>query len=155
MTPAPPLAKPRVLYVEDDPQNVEVAQLRLGKRYELLVATDDRSAIKALRENADSLAAVLMDVELQGSTLDGVKLTRLLRGTLPEAQTPDYARNMPRVKAPIFIVTAYVGQYPMQHMLDAGADHFFSKPVDFVKLSLALATASTRAALSSLTAKPG
>jgi CheY-like chemotaxis protein len=143
--------KPRVLYVEDDPQNVDVARLRLGRRYELLVATDDRSACRIFREEGATLAAILMDVELKGSLLDGVRLTRLLRGTLPAPDLPDYALGIEPVQTPIFIVTAYVGEYPMQPMLDAGANHFFAKPVDFVKLSLSLANFAARAAISKFT----
>jgi hypothetical protein len=59
------------------------------------------------------------------------------------------------MKTPVFIVTAYVGQYPPAMLQEAGADNSFTKPVDFVKLSLALATASAKAAIQSLSgAKP-
>lgn len=145
--------KPLVLYVEDDPQNYEVAELRLGKRYTLLRAADDVTACQLLAKHGDSLAAILMDIELKGSTLDGLALTRLVRGK-STATLPKYALPVQTLKSPVFIVTAYVGQYPPQMLQDAGADNSFTKPVDFVKLSLALATASARAAISSLSGSP-
>jgi CheY-like chemotaxis protein len=141
-----------VLYIEDDLQNFEVAELRLGKRYTLLHAPDDVTACRLLEQHGAQLAAILMDIELKGSTLDGLALTRLLRGR-PPVLLPTYAERVPTLKTPVFIVTAYVGQYPPATMTDAGADNSFTKPVDFVKLSLALATASAKAAISSLTGK--
>jgi CheY-like chemotaxis protein len=144
------VTRPIVLYVEDDLQNFEVAELRLGKRYELLHAPDDVTACRLLESHGDRLAAVLMDIELKGSTLDGLGLTRLLRGKGP-ANPPAYAARIVARKTPVFIVTAYVGQYPPALLAEAGADNSFTKPVDFVKLSLALATASAKAAIGVLT----
>lgn len=146
--------KPLVLYVEDDPQNYEVAELRLGKRYQLLHAPDDVTACALIERHGSALAAILMDIELKGSALDGLALTRLVRGRLaPDA--PNYAKRVAAMKTPVFIVTAYVGQYPPAMLQEAGADNSFTKPVDFVKLSLALATASAKAAIQSLSgAKP-
>jgi CheY-like chemotaxis protein len=143
--------KPTVLYVEDDPRNFEVAELRLGKRFRLLHAADDRAAYRLFEEYQGQLTAILMDVELQGSALDGLALTRLLRGTLPVAGLPDYAKAVKPRKTPVIIVTAYVGQYSPPAVKEVGADNFFAKPVDFVKLSLALATISARAAIDTLT----
>jgi CheY-like chemotaxis protein len=144
--------KPLVLYVEDDPQNFEVAELRLGKRYTLLHAPDDVTACRMLEKHGGQLAAILMDIELKGSALDGLALTRLVRGRRGE-NPPTYTNNVPNLKTPVFIVTAYVGQYPPATLQEAGADNSFTKPVDFVKLSLALATASAKAAISSLGGK--
>lgn len=146
--------KPLVLYVEDDPNNFEVAEFRLGKRYRLLRAADDITACELLKQHGPDLAAILMDIELKGSALDGLALTRLVRGR-PGADTPAYAVQVPALKIPIFIVTAYVGEYPPAMLQEAGADNSFTKPVDFVKLSLALATASAKAAIQSLSRPPG
>lgn len=138
--------RPLVLYIEDDQQNFEVAELRLGKRFNLLHAADDVAACTLLTQHANELTAILMDIELKGSVLDGLALTRLLRGK-PPATLPDYAKTVVARKTPIFIVTAYVNQYPPTMLTEAGADNSFTKPVDFVKLSLALATASAKAAI--------
>ena len=133
----------KILYVEDDPQNVAVAQLRLGKRYEVLVATDDVSACKILKEHASELTAILMDIELKGSVLDGIALTRLVRGKLPEASLPSFARGVPILTIPVIIVTAYVEEGE-KALKSSGADQFFPKPVEFIKLSLALANITAR-----------
>ena len=138
-----------ILYVEDDPQNVAVAQLRLGRRYDLLIATDDVSACTIFKERGADLTAVLMDIELKGSVLDGLALTRLMRGKLAEDSVPLYARGVPILATPVIIVTAYVeqGEAAVQ---SSGADQFFPKPVDFIKLTLALATIGARRAIRTL-----
>lgn len=149
--PAASGARPLVLYVEDDENNVEVARLRLEPKFELLSAATDREACVLLRAHGPRLLAVLMDVELRGSTLDGLRLTRVIRGLLRPELVPEFARGLPEVHAPIFIVTAYGEQYPTPMVLEAGAEGAFYKPVDFVKVAEAMAAASARAVFRHLT----
>jgi DNA-binding response OmpR family regulator len=40
---------------------------------------------------------------------------------------------------PVIFVTAYGSAYKREQLIGAGADHVLVKPVDFTKLSLALA----------------
>lgn len=151
---APPDAKPTVLYVEDDEGNIEVAELRLGKRYRLLVARTDQEACDLLRREGTGLQAILMDLELKGSQLDGLALTRLVRGRPLVGDLPAFAQGLPKVDAPVFIVTAYASAHPPPTISDAGAESFFAKPVDFVKLSLAIANASAKAVIRGLGGTP-
>jgi CheY-like chemotaxis protein len=127
-----------VLYVEDNDDNWEIVQLRLSRSYALQRAKNDREACAAL-QTPDAFYAVLMDIELAGSRLDGIKLTRLLRGKLPEAEQPEYARTVPVSTVPVLFMTAFGNVYTPDTLRDAGADHVLLKPVDFTKLSLALA----------------
>jgi CheY-like chemotaxis protein len=127
-----------VLYVEDNDDNWEVVKLRLNKSYAVARASNDRSACEALAK-PDDYYAVLMDIELAGSRLNGIQLTRLLRGALPEAERPSYARAVPQSSVPIIFVTAYGNAYKDADLLAAGADAVLFKPVNFTKLSLALA----------------
>ncbi|HKP62465.1 MAG TPA: response regulator [Polyangiales bacterium] len=127
-----------LLYVEDNDENWNIVKLRLSRAYALTRAGSDREACQALSET-DRFYAVLMDIELGGSRLNGIQLTRVLRGKLPSADLPDYARAVPKSDVPVLFVTAYGGAYKQQELFDAGADHVLVKPVDFTKLSLALA----------------
>jgi CheY-like chemotaxis protein len=127
-----------LLYVEDNDDNWEVVKLRLSKSYAVLRASTDRSACEALAK-PDDYYAILMDIELAGSRLNGIQLTRVLRGALPESELPDYARAVPQSNVPIIFVTAYGSAYKEQDLLATGADLVLFKPVNFTRLSLALA----------------
>jgi CheY-like chemotaxis protein len=127
-----------LLYVEDNEENWEVLKLRLGRSYALVRADSDRTACEALAD-PDAFYAVLMDIELAGSRLNGIQLTRLLRGTLLESDRPEYARGISTSNVPVIFVTAYGNAYKEEELLHAGADSVLFKPVDFTKLSLALA----------------
>jgi CheY-like chemotaxis protein len=127
----------RVLYVEDNDDNWSVIELRLGASYELLRAASDREACEILSQPLD-LYAILMDVELAGSKLNGVQLTQLIRGKLPERERPAYAANVPKLDVPVLFVTAYAASYAHARLIEAGADSVLAKPIDFTRLNLAL-----------------
>jgi len=131
-------ALPLVLYVEDNDANWDVVRLRLGRSYGLIHARTDREACELLTREHGKLAAVLMDIELAGSKLNGIQLTRLIRGALPQAEIPYYAATVPSSKVPILFVSAYGSAYRNDELLAAGANDVLAKPVDFTRLSLAL-----------------
>lgn len=139
---APKARDPRhrdlVLYVEDNDDNWHVAKLRLSDGYELVRAADAREACRVIRARGAELSAVLMDIELRGSDLNGLELTELLRGKRPRATAPEFARDLPALSAPIIFVTAHGAKYTDATLLSAGGDKVISKPVDFGALSLAL-----------------
>jgi CheY-like chemotaxis protein len=149
-TVASQMAEWPVLYVEDEPSNWEVTELRLRKKYKLLWAKSDLEACGMVKQFSGQFLAVLMDVQLKGSVLDGMKLTRLFRGKLPADQVPSYAHDLPPVKCPVFFVTAYGNLYTPQDMTEAGGDGHVPKPVDFLKLTLTLAETSAKRALQTL-----
>jgi CheY-like chemotaxis protein len=132
--PTPSGRRAPLLYVEDNDDNWEVVKLRMSRSYELTRAASDREACACL-VRADDFYAVLMDIELSGSRLNGIQLTRLLRGTLPEAERPSYASAVPVSTVPVLFVTAYGSAYSNEELLDAGADGVLLKPVDFIKLT--------------------
>jgi two-component system sensor histidine kinase BarA len=137
--PRPTAAKPCLLYVDDDQSNIVVMEMRLESHYEVLTASSDREACSLLRKHGQRLSVVLMDIQLIGSQLDGIALTRLLRGTLDEASTPVHARNVPvRADLPVLFVTAFGEQHNMDALFAAGGSAIIAKPVDFVKLSRAM-----------------
>lgn len=140
-----------VMYVEDEPANWEVTELRLRNKFKLLWARTDAEACAFVRQYGAQLHAVLMDVQLRGSALDGLMLTRLFRGqALPLPTLPGYAEGVPTLTCPIFFVTAYGNLHSPQEMDAAGGDAHVPKPVDFVKLSLLLAQSNMKRAMESL-----
>jgi CheY-like chemotaxis protein len=148
-TPADAAPEKLLLYVEDEPSNWEVTELRLRKKFKLLWARTDREACSMVRQYGPKLEAVLMDVQLHGSVLDGLALTRLFRGQ-KSATTPDFAEGLPTLNCPIFFVTAYGTLHSTAELNAAGGDAHVPKPVDFVKLSLLLAQSSMKRALDSM-----
>lgn len=130
-----------VLYVEDDRDNREVASARLDKNYDLLLADDDREACEVLCKKGTDLALVLMDIELKGSRLNGIDLTRLIRGKLDSRSIPSYAKSVPQLRVPILFVTAYGRNYNRAELLLAGGDDVIQKPVDFIELHAAMTRA--------------
>ena len=141
---APHLPRRLVLYVEDDEGNRQVASVRLEKKYDLLCATNDREACRLLQEYGARLELILMDIELQGSALNGIDLTQLVRGKLNAPHLPDYAAKVPQLETPILFVTAYGERYRKPELLAVGADEVISKPIDFVALHTAMARVYVR-----------
>ncbi len=129
---------PWVLYVEDEEDNWIVTELQLRRRFHLTWARDDRAACEQLRQAQRPPHAILMDIQLRGAALDGIQLTRALRGMASEVELPEYARGLAVLTAPIIFVTAYGARYSEQELLAAGGSAVINKPVDFVALSLAL-----------------
>lgn len=127
-----------VLYVEDDDENWDVAEYRLSKSYHMLRAATSEQACRLVRERGAEISAILMDIELRGSELDGIELTELLRGKHLTRALPDYARGLPLVTKPIIFVTAHGVRYSDVELMLFGADKVIPKPVDFPALNLAL-----------------
>ena len=149
-----PNAKPLVLYVEDDADTFKLAQLRLQNRYEVINASTDRQACEALIKHGPELYAVLMDIELQGSLLDGLALVKAVRGITPRNALPAWAQGLPTLPhVPIIVMTAYVTRYTESDVKAVGATHFLSKPIDFMRLNLALAQANIQSVMARLAAQ--
>ncbi|MDB4990712.1 MAG: Multi-sensor hybrid histidine kinase [Myxococcaceae bacterium] len=128
-----------VLYVEDDDSNWRVAELRLSQGYDLLRASNSEQACRVIHQRGTELAAILMDIELRGSELNGVELTKLIRGKRSAVEVPAYARDLPTLlNTPIIFVTAHGAKYSDAQLLLAGGDKVIGKPVDFGALSVAL-----------------
>lgn len=139
--PDPPVEGNRQLiaYVEDDDDNWLVAKLHVAERYELVRASTSLQACRLFTELGPRLTAILMDVELRGSELDGVELTMLLRGRLMRNPLPEYAKNVPKLDVPVIFVTAHGADAASYRLTQAGAAATIHKPVMFNALNLAIA----------------
>jgi len=124
-----------ILYVEDDEENWKTTDLWLSGKFNLVRAKDAQEFGLLVRTYQSNLLAILMDIQLHGSQLNGLELTRLVRGTFPrETLTEELARVPVLKRVPIIMVTAYAAVYSPQEITEAGADTLITKPVEFEKL---------------------
>ncbi len=130
-TAAVPRDRPRILYVEDNSTNWEITSLELRRDYILEWARDCRAVFQKL--DGESFDLILMDIELAGSDLDGIGITRCLRGQEVE-NAPDYIRGFTPIETPILFLTAYTARYDAESLAYTGADGVLTKPVDFQQL---------------------
>ena len=110
----------RILYVEDNDDNVYMLKLRfeLLDGFELLVAEDGQAGCaKAIAENPD---VILMDLDLP--VVDGREASRRLKN------------NPATHDIPIIALTAHAMSGTREKALAAGCDEFDTKPVDFDRL---------------------
>ena len=127
-----------VLYVDVDDASFDTSAHRLRRAYKLIRAQRDREACALVRRHHHELVAVLMDVDMPGSVLDGILLTRILRGRVPSAAVPPFARNLPEISAPIILVTGREESYDEHEMVRYGGDRLVTKPVEIHKLTLTI-----------------
>jgi two-component system, cell cycle response regulator DivK len=110
----------RILYVEDNDDNVYMLKMRLEltDEYEVLVAEDgERGCEMAAQEKPD---LILMDLELPG--VDGWEATRRLKA------------NPATRGIPVIALSAHALAGSREKALAAGCDEFDTKPVEFERL---------------------
>jgi len=110
----------RILYVEDNDDNVYMLKMRLEltDQFEVLVAEDgEKGCAIAAAEHPD---LILMDLELPG--LDGWEATRRLKD------------NPATRDIPIIALSAHALAGSREKALAAGCDEFDTKPVEFDRL---------------------
>jgi two-component system, cell cycle response regulator DivK len=112
-----------VLIVEDDPINFRVFSKILIKRGGLEVkGTENVEEVLQLAQSG-AVDAILMDVALansvyQGKSVDGIKITQILKA------------NPETASLPVILVTAHAMQGDRENFLkQSGADGYISKPV--------------------------
>lgn len=110
---------PRVLYVEDNDDNVFMLSRRLQRRgYEIIVASDGESGIEVAQIEQPDL--ILMDLGLPG--IDGWETTRRLKADVATRSIP------------VIALTAHAMETDRESALAAGCDDFDTKPVDLERL---------------------
>ena len=131
---AAPALKLRVLLVEDNATNIEVAREYLSElECRVTVAVNGIEAIAAY--DRAKFDIVMMDTQMP--ELDGLSATRRIRET-------ERVRQLQRV--PIIAVTANAYDSDKAQALDAGSDDFLSKPFTDLQLRSVLQKWATAAA---------
>ncbi|MEX2583423.1 MAG: diguanylate cyclase [Gemmatimonadota bacterium] len=109
----------RILVVDDHPDNVEIIDARLSSRgYVIESASNGQEALDKVKENPPHL--ILLDVMMP--LMDGFEVSRRIKqdGSLPFI--------------PIILVTARGETEDKVEGLDAGADDYLTKPINFPEL---------------------
>ena len=109
----------RILYVEDNEDNVYMLERRLRRRgYDVIVAPDGEKGVEMARTDAPSL--ILMDLSLP--VLDGWEAIRQLKNA-------SETRHIP-----IIALSAHAMEGDRERALATGCDDYDTKPVDLERL---------------------
>jgi two-component system, cell cycle response regulator len=118
-------APARILIVDDHEDNVELLRARLEARgYETLSATDGEEAVRMVESARPDL--VLLDVMMP--RVDGIEAARRIKGN----------KELPFI--PIIMQTALDSTADKVEGLDAGADDYITKPINFAELEARVRT---------------
>ncbi len=112
----------RILLVEDEPMNQEVARELLRKE-DLVVTIAKHGKEAVARVASGDFDAVLMDIQMP--EMDGYHASRLIREKSSDL--------------PIIAMTAYAMSSDREKCLAAGMNDYLTKPIDMSQLSLTLA----------------
>jgi signal transduction histidine kinase len=120
-------SKPRVLVVDDEPENRALLRDILeDDGYEVTEAQGGMEAVRIVGENPPSV--VLLDIMMPG--IDGLEVCRSLKA------------NDQTAHIPVILVTAQRQREERLAGIDAGANDFVSKPVDITDLRLRVRNAA-------------
>ena len=113
------MSKKKILYVEDNDDNVYMLKPRLERKgYEVLIAVDGKEGIYLAKNRNPDL--ILMDLDLP--IIDGWEASKQLK------------EDTNTKHIPIIALSARVMEEDRIRAIDAGCDDFDSKPVDFNSL---------------------
>jgi diguanylate cyclase (GGDEF)-like protein len=128
-----------LLLVDDEPMNRDVLGRRLTRAgYRVLVAADGPEALAVA--DANPIDLVLLDVMMPG--MDGIETLRRLRQTRSVSELP------------VIMVTAKDSSEDVVGALDAGANDYVTKPVDFAVAQARIRTQLTARRADALTGLP-
>ncbi|MER8476001.1 response regulator [Mesorhizobium sp. M1163] len=106
---------PRILAVDDTPENLEILRMRLeANGYEVATAADGEEGFAKARELTPDL--ILLDIMMP--KLDGISVVRLLK------------QDISLQLIPVILVTAKADTRDVVEGLDAGGDDYLTKPFE-------------------------
>lgn len=124
----------RILIVDDDPVSLMYAKILLDKAgKKVTTAENGIQALEILEKQA--FDAVLMDIQMP--ELDGISVTRIIRGLAPGPKVTD-----PNV--PVVAMTVFTLSNIKEDAEAAGMDRIVTKPIDGVRLLRALEKAAEK-----------
>ncbi len=113
------MSKKKILYVEDNDDNVYMLKPRLERKgYEVLIAVDGKEGIYLAKNRNPDL--ILMDLDLP--IIDGWEASKQLK------------EDTNTKHIPIIALSARVIEEDRVGAIDAGCDDYESKPVNFSRL---------------------
>jgi diguanylate cyclase (GGDEF)-like protein len=114
-----PKKKKRILVVDDHEDNIELLRARLEARgYEIHAASDGQAAL----EQVDRVIPDLILLDVMMPKMDGMEVVRRLKAN----------KNLPFI--PVIMQTALDTTANKVEGLDAGADDYITKPINFAEL---------------------
>ena len=109
----------KILYVEDNEMNRDMLSRRLQRReHEVLIAVDGQEGLEKIKTERPDI--VLMDMGLP--VMDGWEATSNIK---EDDDTKDI---------PIIVLTAHAMAGDREKAIEAGADEYDTKPIDFKRL---------------------
>ena len=110
---------PRILYVEDNEDNIYMLSRRLKKKnFEVVIATDGADGVEKAKSEIPDL--ILMDLSLP--VMDGWTATKIIK-------SDDKTRHIP-----VIALSAHAMEEHKDSAIAAGCDDYDTKPVDFKRL---------------------
>lgn len=114
--------KPRILVVDDHEDNIDLLRARLEARgYEVDGANDGQQALDQVEKVCPDL--ILLDVMMP--KMDGMEVVRRLKAKIASKELPFI---------PVIMQTALDSTENKVEGLDAGADDYITKPINFAEL---------------------
>src|SRR5438874_3905896 len=110
---------PKILLVEDNLYNREMLAKRLTRaNFDVVTAVDGRQGVDLARKEEPDV--IVMDLDLP--EIDGWEATRRLKAGGRTSRIP------------VIALTAHAMQQDLKRALEAGCDHYETKPVMFARL---------------------
>ena len=110
---------PKILLVEDNEMNRDMLSRRLQRKgFQVIIAVDGAQGVAMAQADAPDL--ILMDMSLP--VLDGWEATRQLKASAPTRSIP------------IIALTAHTMSGDQERALQAGCDHYDTKPIELPRL---------------------
>jgi two-component system cell cycle response regulator DivK len=110
---------PKILLVEDNEMNRDMLSRRLERKgFQVIVAADGAQGVAMAQAGAPDL--ILMDMSLP--VLDGWEAARQLKALPPTRSIP------------IIALTAHAMAGDQEKALEAGCDHYDTKPIELARL---------------------
>ena len=110
---------PRILYVEDNEDNIYMLSRRLKKKnFEVVIATDGAEGVEKAKTQQPDL--ILMDLSLP--VMDGWAVTKIIK-------SDDKTKHIP-----VIALSAHAMEEHKDSAIAAGCDDYDTKPVDFKRL---------------------
>jgi two-component system, response regulator, stage 0 sporulation protein F len=118
-------ARPKILYVDDEPLNLELFEMFFKAQYDVLTARDGFEGLLTLRENPSS-ALIISDMRMP--RMSGLEFIKQAKVDFPEKK--------------FYILTGYGLTKEIQLAIDAGlVQYCFGKPFNVEEISLEIKTA--------------